>query len=252
MLGRLRSGVLDLQEIHRFPNQSDPPQWITAMGHERYPGGNGTRSRPAERRIPDRDRHRHMGRRLRFDRRARRVGRRAVSLPGRTHEWADGSRFRQGAARHDLCDHRHPVSAHQHPLPALCRVPPDSRGDPLRQSAGDHPRSVELLAHGQPGLRVHQCDHHATRGCHNAQLVHRIAFQARSSRASTDSDHQSRNRDWQSARRRFEKARAHPRGCAGLPRHRVRRRCRFGDRKDLRFSAPRARGLSWVPSCRRR
>ena len=113
MLGRLRSGVLDLAEICRFPNEPirehASVHWdILRLWREMQRGLERLERDVAP---PRQHRRRHVGLRLRPARRARRAARQPVSLSRHADRRHHGGRLRAGSARADLRDHRHPVPA---------------------------------------------------------------------------------------------------------------------------------------------
>ncbi len=79
--------------------------------------------------------------------------------------------LRKSLPRANLFHHRSPIPAVQHALPTLCRVPRNAEANRRRKRIGHHSRPVQLLAHRQSLLRIHQCHHHADARCANAIVV---------------------------------------------------------------------------------
>ena len=170
MLGRLDCGVLDVREIHRFPNepvrQNGSLQWdILRLWQEmRRRWTNGRRQQPRQ------PRRRHLGMRLRAARRARRAGREPVSLSRFAHQRRDGGRVASASAATRSMAYRHPVPAVQHALSALRGVPADAGADRRRRALVTIPDLLNYWLTGALTAEYTSGDDHAVRRCADAHL----------------------------------------------------------------------------------
>ena len=74
----------------------------------------------------------------------------------------------------------------------------------------------------QPGIGIHQRNHHPVCRCKHRQLGNRPAAGARSALAPFETHRETRNCHRRTQERRFRRACGHAGGRAGMPRHRIR------------------------------
>ena len=228
ILGSLAGGKLEIQEIHRFPNEAvranGELHWdILRLWHEMQAGlrlaGSQT-GRPVASIGVD-----TWGVDYAL------LGERGALLENPYHyrdartRGHGGEGLRRGGGGPHLRRHRHPVHGPQHALPALRRVAADPAPAGRRRRAGDRAGPVELLAHGRDPVRIHRRHHHAVPGPAHRRVGVRSARRSRHSHAFSTAHRAAWRGAGRAASGAGELGRIEERDgdCAGLPRYRFRR-----------------------------